>query len=124
MTHSEATSPPTRESFETVPRTKAGIKSTAADQTRALPREGEGFRELPGGGRWDGAGLCRLPLGCKRHLPFLSFSHRFQQLNRSSGCRSSLTHAHRAPHQDTGGDGEHQEEPWLHPTGGEKMPFS
>lgn len=49
MTHGEATSPPTRESCETVPRTKAGIKSMGADQTRALPGEGEGFRELPGG---------------------------------------------------------------------------
>lgn len=49
MTHGEATSPPTRESCETVPRTKAGIKSTGADQTRALPGEEKGFRELPGG---------------------------------------------------------------------------
>lgn len=49
MTHGEATSPPTRESCETVPRTKAGIKSTGVDQTHALPGEGEGFRELPWG---------------------------------------------------------------------------
>lgn len=57
MTHGEATSPPTRESCETVPRTKAGIKSMGADQTRALPGEGEGFRELPGGRKvgWSSA---------------------------------------------------------------------
>lgn len=72
MTHGEATSPPTRESCETVPRTKAGIKSTGADQTRALPGEEEGG-SCPGGGRWDGARPSRPPMGCKQRSPFPEF---------------------------------------------------
>lgn len=70
MTHGEATSPPTRESCETVPRTKAGIKSTGADQTRASPGRGEVSGSCPGGGRWDGAGPSRPPMGYKQPSPF------------------------------------------------------
>lgn len=67
-------------------------------------------------------GLPGRPWAASSHLPFLSFSHCFHHLNRSSGCWSSLRHVHSASHQDTGrdGDGEDQKEPWLHPTGGEK----
>lgn len=46
------------------------------------------------------------PWAASSHLPFLSFSHCFQHLNRSSGCWSSLRHAHSASHQDTGRDGD------------------
>lgn len=70
MTHGEATSPPTRESCETVPRTKAGIKSTREDKTRALPGTGKVSGNCPGGGRWDGAGPSRPPMGCKQLSPF------------------------------------------------------
>lgn len=53
---------------ETVPRTRAGIKRTRADQTRALPKEGKGLQELPGGGRWDGAVPSRPPVVCLLRL--------------------------------------------------------
>lgn len=68
---------------------------------------------------------CNQPSPSPELQPLLSPSE--QELRLLEFIKMRTHHSLRAPHQDTGSDGdtEDQEELWLHPTaGGEKMPFS
>lgn len=105
------------------------LGSKASERIKRAPSLGRGkvSGSCPGGGRWDGAGPSRTPMGCEQPSPFPEL----QPLPSPSEQELRLlefikTRTQGSPHQGTGSDGggEDQGEPWLHPTGGEKRPFS